>query len=45
MMLDPQADLGRRAWLPCPYCHDNAPLYRRVPQHHAAAWACCGVGP
>jgi hypothetical protein len=18
---------NRRAWLPCPYCHDNAPLY------------------
>jgi hypothetical protein len=27
MMLDPQADIGRRAWLPCPYCYDNAPLY------------------
>jgi hypothetical protein len=27
MMLDPQADLGRRAWLPCPYCRDNAWLY------------------
>jgi hypothetical protein len=27
MMLDPQADPGRRAWLPCPYCRDNAWLY------------------
>ena len=27
MMLDPQADLGRRAWLPCPHCYDNGPLY------------------
>lgn len=27
MMLDPQADLGRRAWLPCRHCYDNAPLY------------------
>jgi hypothetical protein len=26
MMLDPQADLGRRAWLPCPYC-SHSPLY------------------
>jgi hypothetical protein len=22
-MLDPDADLGRRAWLPCPRCHDD----------------------
>jgi hypothetical protein len=22
-MIDPDADLGRRAWLPCPYCIDN----------------------
>jgi hypothetical protein len=27
MTLDPQADLGRRAWLPCVSCRDNAPLY------------------
>ncbi|MDT7712184.1 MAG: hypothetical protein QOG46_873 [Pseudonocardiales bacterium] len=27
MMLDPQADLGRRAWLPCQYCYAKAPLY------------------
>jgi hypothetical protein len=26
MMLDPQADPGRRAWLPCPSCGDT-PLY------------------
>ncbi len=26
MMLDLQADLRRRAWLPCPYCYDT-PLY------------------
>ncbi|MEU6279613.1 hypothetical protein [Streptomyces sp. NPDC047028] len=22
--LDPQADIGRRAWLPCPNCDDRA---------------------
>jgi hypothetical protein len=27
MMLDPQADRGRRAWLPCTFCSSNAPLY------------------
>jgi hypothetical protein len=27
MMLDPQADIGRRAWLPCAYCADSTPLY------------------
>jgi hypothetical protein len=27
MMLDPQADLGRRVWLPCRYCSDNTALY------------------
>jgi hypothetical protein len=26
-MLDAQADLGRRTWLPCPHCYDNSPLY------------------
>jgi hypothetical protein len=26
MMLDPHADLGRRAWLPCPSCGTN-PVY------------------
>ncbi|MGH3780465.1 MAG: hypothetical protein ACRDRO_07505 [Pseudonocardiaceae bacterium] len=26
MMLDPQADLGRRAWLPCTSCGE-IPLY------------------
>ncbi|MDQ3762791.1 MAG: hypothetical protein M3460_14395 [Actinomycetota bacterium] len=26
MMLDPQADPSRRAWLPCPSCSDT-PLY------------------
>jgi hypothetical protein len=26
MMLDAQADLGRRAWLPCIHCGDT-PLY------------------
>lgn len=27
MMLDPQADLGRCAWLPCTFCNSNPPLY------------------
>lgn len=27
MMLDPQADRGRRAWLPCASCASTAPLY------------------
>jgi hypothetical protein len=27
MMLDCQADPGRRAWLPCAYCGDNTGLY------------------
>ncbi|HEY6422194.1 MAG TPA: hypothetical protein VIY28_02880 [Pseudonocardiaceae bacterium] len=27
MMLDPQADVGRRVWVPCRYCGDNAALY------------------
>lgn len=26
-MLDPQADSGRHAFLPCPYCDDNTGLY------------------
>ena len=27
MILDPQADLGRRVWLPCCHCGDNNALY------------------
>ncbi|MGH4015157.1 MAG: hypothetical protein ACRDSL_14795 [Pseudonocardiaceae bacterium] len=27
MMLDAQADPGRRVWLPCPHCGDNTGLY------------------
>jgi hypothetical protein len=27
MTLDPQADPGRRAWLPCPHCGDDTALY------------------
>lgn len=27
MMLDPQADRGRRAWLPCAFCGGDTPLY------------------
>ena len=27
MTLDPQADIGRRAWLPCPNCYHTGPLY------------------
>jgi hypothetical protein len=27
MILDPQADIGRRAWLPCPNCYHTGPLY------------------
>lgn len=27
MMLDPQADAARRAWLPCPHCGNDTGLY------------------
>lgn len=27
MMLDPQAHIGRRVWLPCRYCSDSTALY------------------
>ena len=27
MMLDSQADIGRRVWLPCRYCSNNTALY------------------
>ncbi|MGH3830613.1 MAG: hypothetical protein ACRDRS_09230 [Pseudonocardiaceae bacterium] len=27
MTLDPQADPGRRVWLPCRHCGDNTALY------------------
>jgi hypothetical protein len=27
MMLDPHADLGRRAWLPCPSCDTTRCTY------------------
>jgi hypothetical protein len=27
MMLDPQADPGRRVWLTCTFCNGNTPLY------------------
>lgn len=27
MMLDAQADPGRRVWRPCPHCGDNSGLY------------------
>jgi hypothetical protein len=47
MMLDPQADIGRRAWLPCRYCSDNSDnsdntaLYL-LDSHVNLVWVQCG---
>jgi hypothetical protein len=41
MILDPQADLGRRAWLPCHYCDHNAPLYL-LDSDVNLVWVQCG---
>jgi hypothetical protein len=41
MMLDAQADLGRRAWLPCAYCGDNTALYL-LDSEVNLIWVQCG---
>ena len=41
MMLDPQADPGRRAWLPCAYCGDT-PLYL-LDYDVNLVWVQCGA--
>ncbi len=40
-MLDPQADIGRRVWLPCTYCSDNTPLYL-LDSDVNLVWVQCG---
>jgi hypothetical protein len=40
MMLDPQADIGRRAWLPCTYCGD-IPLFL-LDSDVNLVWVQCG---
>jgi hypothetical protein len=40
-MLDPQADAGRRAWLPCPHCSDNTRLYLLFSEVNMI-WVQCG---
>ncbi|MGH3566559.1 MAG: hypothetical protein ACRDRH_11115 [Pseudonocardia sp.] len=40
-MLDPQADTGRRAWLPCPHCGDTAGLYL-LDSEVNLVWVQCG---
>ncbi|MGQ0716113.1 MAG: hypothetical protein ACT4NP_02145 [Pseudonocardiales bacterium] len=41
MMLDPQADLGRRVWLPCRYCSNNVVLYLLASDVNLV-WVQCG---
>ncbi len=41
MTLDPQADIGRRAWLPCTYCGDNSALYL-LDSDVNLVWVQCG---
>jgi hypothetical protein len=41
MMLDAQADLARRAWLPCIHCGDT-PLYLL---DYESTWSGCSAGP
>lgn len=41
MMLDPQADLSRRAWLPCASCDDDGPLYL-LDADVCLIWVQCG---
>jgi len=40
-MLDPQADLGRHVWLPCPHCDDTAGLYL-LDSEVNLVWVQCG---
>ena len=41
MMLDPQADIGRRVWLPCRYCSNNTALYLLASDINLV-WVQCG---
>ncbi|HEV7452768.1 MAG TPA: hypothetical protein VGO16_15550 [Pseudonocardiaceae bacterium] len=41
MMLDPQADPGRRAWLPCPHCYDNPALLYLLDFDINLVWVQC----
>lgn len=41
MMLDSQADVGRRAWLPCAYCGDNRALHL-LDSDVCLIWVQCG---
>lgn len=41
MMLDPQADIGRHVWLPCPHCGDNTGLYL-LDYEVNMVWVQCG---
>jgi hypothetical protein len=41
MKLDSQADIGRRAWLPCAYCGDNTALYLLASDANLV-WVQCG---
>ncbi|HET9257166.1 MAG TPA: hypothetical protein VFO16_18475 [Pseudonocardiaceae bacterium] len=42
MTLDPQADPGRRAWLPCRYCDSDAALYL-LGSDVNMVWVQCGA--
>lgn len=42
MILDPQADVGRRVWLPCRYCNAEAPLYL-LGSDANIVWVQCGT--
>ncbi|MGH3884433.1 MAG: hypothetical protein ACRDRY_00800 [Pseudonocardiaceae bacterium] len=41
MMLDPQADLGRRVWLPCSHCSSDTALYLLASDVNLV-WVQCG---
>lgn len=41
MMLDPQADIGRHVWIPCPHCGDSSGLYLLFSDVNLA-WVQCG---
>jgi len=42
MMLDPQADISRRVWLPCTYCDNNTALYL-LDSDVNLVWVQCGT--
>lgn len=41
MILDPQADPGRRVWLPCRYCDNDTALYLLASDVNMV-WVQCG---